>query len=296
MLATVPSVVILVEPLPELQVVDATRELSSEAPLHTVFVVVPEDYSDRRARRIYEAGAVAVFSWPREALVLPAMVSDLLGASPRRGQRGDAALARAVRARLDLADDMKVRARVIGGNIELRGQLGSYWKKARLVDMLSQIPGVTAVRCEGIEIVPVERPDAQLRRSVRAILESVTGAEGHSISVSVEDGVVELSGTIGRHAELGRLISVVGNVEGVRGIHNHVTVSASTDKARGIAIRLSKKIEALCPDARAAVSVFGYIAVIDGHVSTLADKRAIEELARDTPGVGRVVNKLAVTR
>jgi len=120
------SAVLVVEPLPEQSVVDAVHELMADGGPWAIFVIVPEDYSDRRARQIYEAGARAVFSWPREALVLPAMLTDLLRVVPRRGNKtADTRLANAVRSRLRLAEDAKISARIVGGIVTLRvGNIG----------------------------------------------------------------------------------------------------------------------------------------------------------------------------
>jgi len=291
------AAVVLVEPLPEeVPAVEAIEDLRGRGGSWAVFVVVAEDYPDRRARRLYEAGATAVFAWPREALVLPAMLRDLLRVPAKGGRSsGDAALSRAVRARLQLDDDASVTARISGGIVTLAGQMSSYWRKTRLVDMLGQIPGVLSVHCDAVEIVPVKRPDEELATDVRNVLLSVAGVDARTIAVEVHDGMVTLTGTVSRHGELGRLTNVVGNIEGVRGIDSHVSISSTTSTARGLSSRLRKKIEAMFPTTRAIVTVFGTIAVLDGHVPTLSEKRSIEDLARDTPGIERVVNKLTVS-
>jgi osmotically-inducible protein OsmY len=291
--------VVLVPPLPETETLSAVHGLRAQAwanPL-PLFVVVPDEFGDRKARRLYDEGATAVFEWPYEAILLPQMVTDLLGAVPKKGDKaGDAALSRAVRARLQLAEiaGEDVEVKVVAGVATLRGWVKSYWAKQRVENMLIHVPGVVAVLTANLEVRPRKRPDGELARNIRNVMRSVM-PDPKTVSVTVRDGAVVLAGSVDDHDDLARLVTVVGNVEGVRSIQNLVTVSAkATKKARGIANRLRSALESMWPSADTTVTVFGHVAVISGRVRSLADKRGIEALALDTPGIGRAVNKLTV--
>lgn len=292
--------VVLVAPLPDIEAVGAVKKLedgarSAEAP---VFVVVPEVYPDRRARKLYEAGVAAVFEWPYEALLLPAMLTDLAGAMPKGGTKAkDAALRRAVKARLALSDVAgdRLEAKVVAGTAVLSGCVDSYWKKQRVEGVLSHVPGVTAVVAEDVEVEPPTRPDRTIARDVRNALRSVARADPRTISISVQDGAIALAGTVTTHADLERAVQVTSNIEGVRHIRSLLTVSPEdTRRSRRLAEQLRKSLETLWSEAAVQVSVFGHIAVVGGNAPTLADKRKIEAFVRGVPGIGRVVNKMQV--
>jgi len=226
------------------------------------------------------------------------MLTELAGAAPIDGDDDvDAPLERAVRARLELSDitGEDVSVHVKSSTAVLSGTVASYWKKHRLVDALDHVPGVTGVVAEDVDVVPPERPDHDLLRDLRNALQSAARIDPRTVSVSVQRGAVSVAGSVSSHGDLERIVRVIGNVEGVRSVRNMLTVSPEvTERSRSLAQRLCTSVETLWSRASARVSVFGHVAVLTGHVRTLADKRGIERHVLDVPGIGRVVNKLRV--
>ena len=262
-----------------------------------VFAVVSDAFSDRRARELYEAGVAAVFEWPHEATLLPAMITDLVGSPPKRGARGDASLARSVRSRLRasrLATD-GISVRVIGGVARLSGAVPSYWQKQRVEQMLGHVPGIIGVVVMDVAVEPEPRTDKDIARHVRNVLRSASETDPRTINVSVQEGRVRLAGSVSSRDELERLTSMVANIAGVRDVEINVVVTKSgTLAARGLASRLRSALNSLWPTAEVDVTVFGHVAVLAGHTRTLADKQAIKAHALGLPGIGRVVNKIRV--
>ena len=285
--------VVLVHPLPEGDTIDAVAAL---APRSTpVFIVVPETFGDTEARRLYETGAAAVFAWPNEALVLPAMLADLADALPHRPSDADARLTRVVHARVAQRVDGDVDVQVVGGTARVTGRVPSFWAKQRLETILSHVPGITGVSTSKLRVVPEQRSDDEVLRAAQSLLSCLSGVDPKTVSVNVEDGILSIAGSVGSHEGLERLQSVLGNLEGVRDLHDHVVVSsAATRRAHDLATRLEEDLQGIWPGSEVSVTVFGDIAVLTGHTKTLANKRAIAGFVADTDGIARVVNKLAV--
>lgn len=293
------SVVVLVSPLPHSSLREAARSLldDDERRPHSVFAVVTDEFSDRRARRLYEAGMTAVFEWPYEAVVLPSVLLELLGASPKYGRApADTALERAVGARLELMDDAaQVDVSVTRGAVTLQGSAETFWARQRIVGAVAHVPGVISIHADRLEVVPTERADADIGRDVRQILLSVAGLDARTISVASRDGHITLAGVVGRHAERQRLETVVGNVTGIRGLTSHVTVAPMASLvSRSLASKLRRQVSTSFATADVNVTAFDHVAVLDGHAETLSQKQAVEAFVLDTPGIGRVVNKLRV--
>ena len=290
--------VVLVYPLGELSATRAVAQITDAlARALPIFVVVPDEFSDEKARKLYKAGAAAVLEWPYEALLLPTMLTDLVGAAPRKRTRGDAQLTRAVQTRLTLSERImgETSAQVVGGVARVSGRVRSYWARQRVEDLLSHVPGIVAVNTDDVKVVTTARPDPQLLRHVRNVLRGMAGIDAATISTRVAEGEVTLAGNVATHADLQRILAVVGNVAGVRAIHNLLVVSrAQTKRARGLATRLNRGIAALFPGEAAQATVFGSVAVLNGHTRTLADKRAVGGYCGDTDGIETVVNKLTV--
>ena len=288
---------VLTMPLPDTELFTAVARVRDEAPSLPICAVVPDGFSDRRAGRLYEAGVTAVFEWPYESLTLPAMLASLLGSPPKKAEAGDPALARAVRARLNLASEMadNVTAGVKGGTAIVRGAVPSLWMRERLIRTLEHVPGVRGVLAQELEVDPPRRPDAELARNVRSVLRSVAAADPKTLSVAVSDGKVTLAGVVDRHHELQRLLEIVANVRGVREIDNLVTVSNDAAvKARQLARRIRTGLETLS-SADVEVTVFGNVVVLRGNAPSLSCKRSAHDLAMSMRGVERVVDKIVVS-
>jgi len=263
---------------------------------------VPEGFSDRRARGLYDAGSAAVFEWPSEALLMSRLLQQRLSLTARRRgpvAHGDEALARSIRNRLELARPTlpELSVSVEDGVVEIEGRIDSVWKKERVAQMLAHVPGVQAVLTDAIEVVPPHRPDPEIERDIRGVLEIMFGEQMRTVSYSVEDGVVVLVGNVAERDGLERLLSFVGNVRGVRVIRNLVTISASANQRdRGLTQRLSTALASIYPDAELKVVCFGSVVVVSGLVPRLSTKQDVEALIERQDGIERVVNKLEVMR
>lgn len=165
--------VVVVGPLPDAPVADAIARIQRSATGASVaqFAVLTHPLSATEIRRIYGAGATAVFDWPAERRALPQLLVELLAVDLASGPVGgaDAALARTIRAHLQLARGFgpPLRVRVRDGVAVLSGRVDHLWQKQRVEELAVNIPGVRSVAVRDIDVAPSNRTDKAIRRNVR---------------------------------------------------------------------------------------------------------------------------------
>lgn len=301
--AVVPGVaaLVLIPPLPApeplTRVVRTAREDPRSRPL-PLFVVVPDDVGPLSVRRLYAEGATAVIEWPREALLLPRIVIELLAVAPRpRSLRPmDRALARAASARLRLIDGVGEELQVGAsrdGVLELSGTLPSLSVRQSVLAFASRIPGVRAIVDGRLTVRPSGSSDRTVAGRVRAILGDIV--EGDTLSVSVDDGHVVLMGTVESRAAFEQVVGLLASVRGVRDITN-LTGESGVRRRRDhrVAASLQREIERSHPQARVRVAVVAGVAVLTGRVDLVATRSEIRRLVERVGEVERVVDKIEV--
>lgn len=285
---------VLVTPLPEPKVAPVVRALRSAAP---VFVVVPEVFSDERARRLYEEGTRAVVEWPHDALLLPQLIrARLHAAEPDDGSSFDAddILARSIRTRLWLwqPSHTKLEVCVTNGVVQLQGHIGSESRKLRVVRMIEHVPGVHEVHTEDVSIVEAQRVDLEVERDIERVLDDL-GDSVAAVSFSAEDGAVILVGTVPLHDDLSAALEKTAAVQGVVSVKNYVTVSPTAHRR---ALRRSREVgetlEETHPDCNVDVTCIGRVAVVRGRVPRASNREEIVDAVADQDGVEKVVDRL----
>jgi osmotically-inducible protein OsmY len=295
--------VLLVHPIPwtsPLQTVRSVRATSRGRGIPLV-VLAPDTLSEARVRNLYSAGATAVFLWPREAPLLPGGLVELLGINRIQGpaKRADTALARAVRAHLRLAHpgmSQRVQVSVRDGVADLAGAIPALWQKRLVEEVVAQVPGIRGLVDDKLVVLPPKPvPARTIRRAILSLLRATTDIDESTLSVTVRNGYVTLVGTVEDRGEHQRVLGIIENVKGVRGIENLTTVSVRQKRAdHVVAERLAKGLRAAFPDADVRVGVFAGVAVLGGSVGRLVTKRRMEELVARDDSVARVINKTQV--
>jgi len=264
-----------------------------------VIVVVQGEIRDSQARRVYGAGADVVVEWPKEGSLFPNLVAEMSAFQQVRGKPTDSdnALARSIEAHLKSVPGLgrKIRVQARHGVASLTGRVDSLWKKTKLEQMVSNVPGVTRVVTGSLHVSHSGLPDREIARAVRAALRDAPDVDKRTISVGVRNGRVSLAGSAADRMEVRRLDEIVRNVKGVRDVDNLVVVSLrQKEKDSVVARRSTKSVSSHFPEVDVSVSVFGGVAVLSGHVPSLRVKGWIEELVAGDRAVSRVINKLAV--
>jgi osmotically-inducible protein OsmY len=292
--------VLLAPPLRETRperAVEMVRDASADLP---VFVLVPLDVPDSVTLRLYRSGATAVFAFPLEQKLLPALLGELLGIeAPRmRATDADRALERAIRARLRVLGKAErgLRISVRNGVAKLSGKVDRLWKLRSLDQNVGRVPGVTAIDTRALEVAPSGLPDRVIARSIRNLLEGVSSIEDQTLGVSVHDGHVVLMGTVINREEWLHALDLLAMIEGVRSVTNKTTEAPRRKQAdSALARRLQERLAALVSGSEEIrVAVLGGVAVLRGKVPLLATKREAEALLSRDDAVARIVNKIEI--
>ncbi|HTR35776.1 MAG TPA: BON domain-containing protein [Bryobacteraceae bacterium] len=110
------------------------------------------------------------------------------------------------------------------GIVTLSGSVNDLLAKARAVKIAESVRGVRAV-IDRITVTPVSRPDEDIRKDILTALLQDPATESYQISVSVTNGVVALSGSVGSWPESQLAQRVAEGVKGAKEIHNDLTIN-----------------------------------------------------------------------
>jgi osmotically-inducible protein OsmY len=185
---------------------------------------------------------------------------------------------------------------VSDGAVTLTGQVGSYlekWEAERIAKRVYGVSGVAndlQVNYNGTSTLDTDL----LQRALDALrwnLEVPSGA----VQATVSDGWVTLSGKVKLNFQREAAESVVRNLSGVKGLTDEITLETQPtpkDVNKRISDALSRNAQL---DARRiAVTTEGSTAVLNGSVSSWAERDEAETAAWSAPGVNQVTNNLEV--
>ncbi|MFP4031370.1 MAG: BON domain-containing protein [Desulfococcaceae bacterium] len=197
---------------------------------------------------------------------------------------------------------------VSDGTVALDGTVQS-WQERQLAEKVAAgVRGVTAVRNDLEVNYQADRPDGDIRNDIQEALRWDTLVDHGLIDVSVDDGEVTLTGTVGSAAEKSRAITDawVANVTDMDATGLKVELWARDPSMReGKYADLSDEtirnalIRALARDPRVysfnvRPEVDGGVVTLRGKVDNLKARRAAAEVARSTVGVHSVNNRVKV--
>lgn len=194
------------------------------------------------------------------------------------------------------------------GHVTLRGEVDSWQEKQLAAKVAMGVKGVTEIT-NNIDVdYATDRSDAEIKAEIKKALRWNALVDHSLIDVSVNDGLVSLTGTVGSAAER-RQARYDAWVAGVKEVDDSALKTSrwlEGDQRRDQAYvaKPASEIRAAVQDANLYdprvkafnidVDVEGSIATLRGKVDNLKAKRAAAENARNTVGVSRVVNRLKV--
>jgi osmotically-inducible protein OsmY len=139
--------------------------------------------------------------------------------------------------------------------------------------------------------------DTELRREVERELEWEPSLDERRIGVSVDGGIVTLTGEVNSYAERWKAERTVERVKGVRGVANELSVHTSVDrtdtdiaKAAADALRWNVSV----PTDSVKVTVDKGWLILEGEVPWDYQRRAAERAVRSLPGVKGISNLIQV--
>lgn len=202
----------------------------------------------------------------------------------------------------------EITTTVDNGEVTLTGTVDSYQERELAKTVAKGVRGVTAIKDEIDVDYTTDRLDSEIKNEIKQTLRWNAYVDNYLINVSVNDGKVALSGTVGSASEK-RLAKADAWVAGVTSVDTSklsVEGWARDDKLRGDKYVIKSEDElreavkdALLHDPRVMsfnvdVDVVGRMVTLRGEVDNLKAKRAAEQDAKNTVGVSYVDNRLKV--
>lgn len=201
-----------------------------------------------------------------------------------------------------------VKAISRSGVVTLTGTVAEASHKSLAQDTVEALPGVEGVENELYVTgrIPARGSDAWICAMVKSALRFHRNVSYAGTLVSVNNGVVTLSGEASSAAHKQLAGEYANDVEGVKEVNNEMTVvaeaTAPSDRAGG-------KIDDASVTALVKASLFSHrstcatktrvqtadgVVTISGTARNAADKSLITRLADDTDGVNSVINAMTI--
>jgi osmotically-inducible protein OsmY len=219
----------------------------------------------------------------------------------------DAQLARAAREALAYASDPVLRSLgvdVRDGVAFIMGTVSSLAQRDDAMRLVSAVKGIESV-VSNLSIVPVISGETTLAYDDASVVSFVSGALAEARidlrdeSITSNQGVVTLSGSVGSDEEKQRAQEVARGAPGVRSLRANLTVrlsETSQDPDEALAARV---LRAFREDGRVSplqvkVSVRNGVVTLTGQVDSIDRQNAALEAASRAPGVRRVLNQVII--
>ncbi|MFW6171255.1 MAG: BON domain-containing protein, partial [Planctomycetota bacterium] len=123
----------------------------------------------------------------------------------------------------------KIDVSTENGIVTLSGSVDSYYAKPKAEDVAESVKGVLAV-INNIVVQPMERTDSEIREDVVAALLADPVTETFEIDVSVDEGIVTLTGEVDSHTERVVAEEVAEGVKGVIDVENALSYDVVSDR------------------------------------------------------------------
>ena len=223
--------------------------------------------------------------------------------------RWDTDISNAVRRRILNSAVIKSQGLIVtckDGVVTLSGTVGSYVEQRQARLLASEVGGVKEVKNNIFAKWSSTRSDLEIKNDAVAAIARDVYLTGLPITVTVQNGMVSLSGSVGNAYEKDRASDDVGWIVNAKGVNDGLTVewydnrgvkSASatpSDEALKQAVRQSLDQDGrIVANAIAIRTSFGDV-TLDGSVYSHYEKKIAEQDATNVVGVACVTNNLSV--
>ncbi|CAG0945935.1 Osmotically-inducible protein Y [Anaerolineae bacterium] len=202
-------------------------------------------------------------------------------------------------------DNIKVDSE--DGVVTLTGTVSEESHKSLAEDTVEGLPGVKSVdnRLEVKGERPAEFSDAWIKAKVKSTLLFHRSVSGIKTDIDVKDGVVTLRGKADNQAQKELTAEYVKDVEGVKDVHNEMTVEKTSEKKRTVGDKIDDasitalvKMTLLSHRSTSAlntsVTTKDGVVTLTGKAKSAAEMDLATKLADDVNGVKEVKNLMTV--
>ena len=175
------------------------------------------------------------------------------------------------------------------GVVTLSGTVNHLLAKDQAEEIAAEMRGVKEIHND-LVVKPVLRTDKAIKEDVIDALAVDPAADSYELKVSVENGIVELSGESESIPESHIAIQVAKSVKGVIGVINDIDIDYKLDRNRNeikAEIQRSLELNPAVEEEQIDVRVSNGIVTLTGTVGSLAEKREAS-LEAWTTGVKKV--------
>lgn len=204
-----------------------------------------------------------------------------------------------------LDDDIKIKSK--DGDVTLTGIVADNFNKSLAEETLAGISGVNSVdnRLEIKGAPPSAYSDAWIRDKVKGTLLFHRSVNAAKTGVDVQNGVVTLQGEADSSAQKELTTEYARDVEGVKDVHNEMTVAQSVNKTRTV----GQKIDDASVTAQVKMTLLHHrstsalrtkvvtkkgVVTLNGKAKNAAEKKLAAKLTRDINGVKDVKNRMTI--
>jgi hyperosmotically inducible periplasmic protein len=245
---------------------------------------------------------------PLTLLILIAGASPLLFAETASDRRIERTAKNSYNFHVVLQDNVKATSQ--DGVVILTGTVEDEGNKTLAEDTVNQIPDVTRVDDQiTVNSRNAEHSDGWIAFKIHSALLFKANVSATNTTVTVNDGVVTLTGTADTEAQKELTAQIVKDIEGVKSVTNDLTVGAagssnSTDGQRlgakmdDASITAEVKYELLTHHSTSAiktkVTTRRGVVMISGEANSDAERDLVTKLAQDVRGVQSVRNDMTL--
>lgn len=185
------------------------------------------------------------------------------------------------------------------GVVTLTGTVSSHAIKDAAQRATQRVHGVRAV-ANDIRVHPAgstDPTDTEIAMAIATKFEWSELVPEEQLTITVEDGVVTLGGTVGWRYEASEAENLVRKVKGVVFVVNDIVIvppSASEELNIAEEIERAFRRHAELDAERIDIEVVGSTVILRGPVSSWAEREEAEQVAWRSPGIKQVRNELHV--
>ena len=194
-------------------------------------------------------------------------------------------------------DADRIAVSVTDGAVTLTGQVGSYLEKWEANRIAKRVYGVTGVANDlEIDYSGASTQDTDLLQRALQALEWNLEVPSGAVKPTVSNGWDTLTGNVAWNFQREAAESSIRNLSGVIGVTDEITLKIQPTP-KDVSKRISDALirNAQLDARRISVKTDGSTAVLDGSVSSWAERDEAETAAWSAPGVNVVRNNLQVS-
>lgn len=193
-------------------------------------------------------------------------------------------------------DAANIGVAVHDGVVSLSGEVSSYAQKVGAAKAALRVKGVTAVANDiVVRYAGRERTDAEIAEAARNILKWTSLVPKGSVKLEIRDRVAILSGVVEWDYQRRAAMRAVENLAGVEGVFDRITLKPRVSASETNSMVKAAILRNAAIDARSVnVDVIGNTVILNGQVTSNAERKQAELAAWSSPHVTEVDNQITI--